>query len=316
MPFGLINFKTIKELKKLKENNCDVIVIQGWNYVSHWIVFLTSFFLKLPILLRVEMPLNHEVSKSRWKLLIKKAILKPLFKNISLFLSIGKQNAEFYKSYGIDENKILFSPYAVDNDFYRNSYLKLKDKKDELKLKYKVNKYKNIILFVGKFIDKKKPLDLIKAFHNLKKDDSCLLFVGEGNLRADMEKYIEKNKIQNIILTGFINQNELPNFYTIADLFVLPSGVGETWGLVINEAMNYDLPIIVSSTVGSCDDLVRDNGLTFKEGDTDDLSNKLNEILSKPNFKDIGSNSYNIIKNYSYENIENYIIEAINKIKK
>ena len=115
---------------------------------------------------------------------------------------------------------------------------------------------------------------------------------------------------------GFKNQNELPKFYTIADLFVLPSGLGETWGLVINEAMNYNLPIIASETVGSCDDLILDNGLIFEEGDVYDLSIKIKDTLSNPNLKCMGEMSYKIIQRYSYQAIEKSIIEAINLSKK
>ena len=110
---------------------------------------------------------------------------------------------------------------------------------------------------------------------------------------------------------GFRNQKELPNFYTIADLFILPSGIGETWGLVINEAMNYNLPIIASKTVGSCDDLIVNNGLTFEEGSIDSLSIKIKEVLSSPKLKYMGDESYNIVQNYSYQATELAIMNII-----
>ena len=140
------------------------------------------------------------------------------------------------------------------------------------------------------------------------------MLVGEGDLRNSLEKYIKINDIKNIFFTGFINQNELPVFYTMADLFVLPSGLGETWGLVLNEAMNYDLPIVVSETVGSCDDLVLDNGVTFKEGDIQELSCKIKNLLSDGNLLNMGKRSYQVIQKYSYEHIEESILEIINKV--
>ncbi len=183
VPFGLVNFGIIKELKN---NNYDFIVTQGWNYMSHWIVFLTSFMLKIPLLLRVETPLNQELLKDKKKLFIKKIILKPLFKRISMFLAIGRQNSDFFKFHGVPDKKIIFSPYAIDNNFFRSRYIKLKNEKEELKRQYKLNKYKNIVLFVGKLITKKRPLDLIKAFQKISDKNSCLILVGEGNLREDL----------------------------------------------------------------------------------------------------------------------------------
>ena len=78
-PFGLINFEIISELKK---NKYDYVIVHGWSYISQWIVFISAFFMRVPILLRGEMPLNQEKNKNRFKLLIKKLILKPLFNKI------------------------------------------------------------------------------------------------------------------------------------------------------------------------------------------------------------------------------------------
>ena len=121
------------------------------------------------------------------------------------------------------------------------------------------------------------------------------------------------NHIKNIFVKGFINQSKLPELYILGDLFVLPSGVGETWGLVVNEAMNYKLPVLISNTVGCSFDLVNNNGMTFEEGDIEDLTAKLKILLEDPKLKDKGNTSLEIVRNYSYENIEKAIINVIKK---
>ena len=156
-------------------------------------------------------------------------------------------------------------------------------------------------------------MDLVKAFHGVNNLKYCLIFVGDGEDRDRMEDYILKNNIANIFIAGFKNQSELGEYYTIADLFVLPSGLGETWGLVLNEAMNYNLPILVSDTVGSSDDLIQKNGFAFKEGDIKDLSEKIKYMLSVEDLSGMGRNSYNIVKKYSFENIESAILKIIDK---
>jgi len=311
MPFGLVNINSYKEINN---NNYDLVIVHGWNYVSHWIVFISSIILKVPILLRAETPHKQELLKSKIKVLIKRMLLKPLFNKISGFLSIGTQNKNFFKSYKVQEKKIYFAPYAIDNDSFRNNYLNNKVNKIDFRKKYNLNKYNKIVLFVGKLIDKKNPIDLLKAFHELNDENNCLVFVGDGNNKEKMKDYIQRNNISNVILVGFKNQSELVEFYVLSDIFVLPSGLGETWGLVVNEAMNYSLPIIVSDTVGCSDDLIVDNGFTFKEKDIDDLSIKLNKLLKANNLDEMGENSYNIIKEYSYENIEKAILEALNNV--
>jgi len=56
--------------------------------------------------------------------------------------------------------------------------------------------------------------------------------------------------------TGFLNQSEISRAYVAADALVLPSDAGETWGLVVNEAMASGLPCIVSEACGCAEDLV------------------------------------------------------------
>ena len=81
----------------------------------------------------------------------------------------------------------------------------------------------------------------------------------------------------------------------------------------MNEAMNYKLPVLVSNTVGCSFDLVGDNGMTFEEGDIVDLTAKLNILLEDPKLKDKGDVSLEIVRQYSYENIEKAVVKATKK---
>ena len=79
---------------------------------------------------------------------------------------------------------------------------------------------------------------------------------------------------------------------------------GETWGLVVNEAMNFGLPVLVSDMVGCKDDLVEENGngFVFQTGDLKDLSYKIGTLVENYSPETtMGIESLKIIKNYSYE---------------
>ena len=74
----------------------------------------------------------------------------------------------------------------------------------------------------------------------------------------------------------------MPSVYKSADVFVLPSGgPGETWGLAVNEAMAAGKPVLVSDKCGCAPDLVDDgvNGFVFKNGQVDDLKDKLERMV-------------------------------------
>ncbi len=121
------------------------------------------------------------------------------------------------------------------------------------------------MLYVAKLIPKKAPLVLLEAFARVRERHRCaLLFVGEGELRPELEAAAGPD----VHLAGFLNQSELPEAYVAADVFCLPSVLHETWGLVVNEALNFGLPVVVSDKVGCAADLVRPgwNGFVVPAG--------------------------------------------------
>ena len=316
--WGQINFGIISEIIKGKY---DAIIIFGWNSFSNWLAFLTAFIIKTSVILRAESPLNQEILKAGWKLKFKKIILGTLFKFISGFLYIGEENRKFYQFYGVPENKLFFAPYAVDNDRFIKEATS--DKRQAIRNKLGMGKKDIVVLFVGKLIGKKRPIDLLKAYKNLENIKTQehksihLIFVGDGALRPELEKYAEENNFKNVHFVGFKNQTELPEYYSIADIFVLPSGLGETWGLVVNEAMCFGLSIIVSDKVGCGKDLVEknENGFIFPEGNIE-LLKKYLEILVTDDIKRefFGKKSFEIVKDYSYKKDIDGILKVLEDI--
>ncbi len=193
----------------------------------------------------------------------------------------------------------------MDNERFRKEFEKYKDKKPELRKELGLPVDKTIILTSGKYVHKKRPMDLLKAYHQLNDQNTALVFLGEGEFRAKMEEYIKTHKLEGVYLTGFKNQSEVGKYFAASDIFVLPSGEGETWGLVVNEAMVFGLPVIVSNIVGCYADLVSEdsNGYSFETGNIADLKSKLASLISGKNLLEFGQNSQIMIERYSYNNI-------------
>ena len=289
----------------LLKDDAAIIIVNGWSYFSNLLTIATAKLLGKKVWLRAENPLNQELNKNKKSLFVKKVILQYLlFPFIDKFLYIGTQSKQFFKYYGVKASKLIYTPYAVDNDLFQKESLCLKDKyqvKQELGLPLN----KKIILFTGKYIEKKRPLDLIKAFHLLD-SPSILVMVGEGKLRTEMELYMRENDLKDVLLTGFINQSEIIKYYAVADVFVMCSGIGETWGLSVNEAMNFALPVIVSKTCGCAEDLVHDNinGFLYDEGNIKALSDGIKTLLENEKLRvDFGNASLKIISDFSIQHI-------------
>ncbi len=307
--FGLINIGMIIALFKEPKS---IIIVHGWGYLTLLLVIIFAKLAGHIVCLRSETPYKQERLHSSSKLLLRKLFLQQfMFRLIDKFLFLGKQNKEFYKHYGVKNNALIFVPYAVDNYRFDKDYQKLKSEKENLKANLGIPAPNFVIIYSGKYISKKRPLDLLKAFHLMNSTGASLVMVGEGELRGQLEQYIMNNKLSNVILTGFINQSSISSYYAVGDVFVMCSQEGETWGLSINEAMNFELPVVASDVVGCTDDLIvfNETGYTYKCGNIEELSNVLNRLSGDKALRErLGKNSKEKIDQYSYkvikENIE------------
>ena len=311
--FGCINFGVIIPILFKKQ---DVVMIFGWALFSNWLVVIAALISRTPILLFAESPFSHEVLKKSFLNKIRRKVLKGLFSLINGFLYIGKENKMFYKSYGIAEEKLFFVPYAVDNERHFKSQKLIHLLGVNRDIAIEKDKDSIVVLFVGKLIEKKRPLDLLKSFKKLQEQHTTkkilLWFVGNGTQLKELEKYVLNHQMINVKFWGFQNQTQLPHLYALGDIFVLPSGYGETWGLVVNEAMCYGKPIIVSDLVGCGADLVTlNNGFIVPYGDTNKMADALKALVENEKMRnDFGKESRVIINKYSQEIAATQIAKA------
>ncbi len=271
----------------------DIIICHGWSRITMLFTIFFSRVFGLKVGLRAETPIIHEKNYHGFKRKIRKIFLQLVFKKIDYFFYIGTYNKQFYKSFGISDNQLISMPYSV------------KPKKVPFKLNIK---RKNKILFCGKLINKKRPLDLLKAYCLLKDPKLEINFAGDGCQRYLLEKFSIENKIANKInFLGLLSFEKLDEIYNQSDCIVLPSGYGETWGLVLNEALEHSLPIIVSDMVGGSIDLCQNNGYIFEYSNVQDLANKIKDLYNANDydFEIMRKNSFKIKEKFSFSEILN-----------
>ncbi len=316
--WGQLNFGIVRELIRYRY---DAILLFGWNSFANWLVFLVAPLVGTRIILHSESPLKQELVKKPWKLMLKRIVLARLFKRVDAFLYIGQENRKFYLYYGVPETKLFFAPYAVDDERFLHEARLYKGKRDEFREELGIPGDAITFLFVGKLIGKKRPLDLLRAYERATDIVSgthkkiALVFVGDGALRGELERYAHVHHVRDVQFAGFRNQTELSRYYTAVDAFVLPSGLGETWGLVVNEALCFGLPVIVSDMVGCGGDLVRDkeNGYLFPLGDIEKLAHCIASIAESGERREMfGAMSSEIIKGYTQQKDVEAIVRALN----
>jgi glycosyltransferase involved in cell wall biosynthesis len=235
----------------------DAVLLASLLTVEEQAAFWTAKLRGRRLLYRSE---SNRLSSRPWHREFARApIIRSVFKAVDAGLYIGARNREYLSYHGIPDDRLFFAPYSVDNDYFQTQALRFKQEVPQIRERFGLSMQSPVILFSGKLIAKKQPLLLLEAFKRVRQEVPCqLLFAGDGDLRRVVEEAIRGQVIPDVRLAGFLNQSEMPRAYAAADLLVLPSGEFETWGLVVNEAMCFGLPAIVSDRVGSASDLVSD----------------------------------------------------------
>jgi glycosyltransferase involved in cell wall biosynthesis len=309
---GFWGLNSLDFFKEFYNHKYDVVIIHGWQYLNNIFALIAARLFCSMVLMRAETPLNQELMKPKILLMLKKILLPIIFKLCDKFLYIGKQNKLFYENYGIEKNRLFFTPYSVDNRRFEEYNIKNQRFRQSIRSSYGIMENEVVFLFVGKFIPKKKAILILKAIAKVDKKIKLIL-VGSGYQEIELRDYVRNNDLSNIIFAGYQPQHIISKYYLISDVFLLPSGIGETWGLVINEALNFGLPIISSDVVGSSDDLcTKNNGFIFKSDDVDDLSRCISLLQNNTTLRrSMSAASIELIKNYSPSNTVSGIISAI-----
>jgi glycosyltransferase involved in cell wall biosynthesis len=224
------------------------------------------------------------------------------------FLSVGSLNRDYYLQYGVGAERIFPVPWCVDNKRFQAAASAAAPRRERLRASLGLDENRAVILFVGRLIERKRPRDLLEAYALLLHSEPApqapyLLYVGDGEMRSELVGRAAALRLDRVKFLGFKNQSELPEFYDLCDVFVMPS-VYEPWGLVVNEVMNASRAVVVSDQVGCAPDLVSHNvnGLVFRACDVPDLHRALNDALADPvRLAQMGAKSLDRINRWSFE---------------
>ncbi|KAF0130593.1 MAG: group 1 glycosyl transferase [Bacteroidetes bacterium] len=309
-PIGYKGIDCPDLIPAIKNWGAEAVLIYGWNYKAHYST-MKYFKGKIPVYFRGDSTLIDE--KSGLKQMLRRLVLTHVYKKCDGAFYVGQHNKTYFLKHGFSPDKLYFAPHAIDNERFSSNVISFKQQAGEWREKLGIAKEDLVVLFVGKFESKKNPILLLEAFRHLNQTGSHLIFVGNGIYEEEM-KHMAEGQI-NIHFLPFQNQQMMPVVYHLADVLALPSqGPGETWGLVVNEAMACEKAILLSDKTGCAPDLVSDNvnGRIFTSGDMQDCSAALKHLLkSKEGLEKMGNESFRIIQNWSFENIvkslENHI---------
>ena len=313
--FSLINWSLFEELRR---DRPDALWVNGHMYFSYLFGILVANVLHIPVMMRCETHLL--LHRGSFKKAIRSRLMRFLYTRLcDRCLPIGNRNRAFYQAHGVIDEHLFLVPYAVDNDYFRQAAAVHKSQQASMKTELGLPPHCPVILFSSKLISRKRPHDLIQAYSRIRQENiqAALVIVGSGELESELCSLVEEEQIPDVLFCGFQNQSKLPQFYALADIFVLPSE-NEPWGLVINEAMCAGLPVIASVEIGATADLIREgeNGFTYPAGDIDQLTHHLTVLLTNaPRRQAMGQRSWEIIANWDFEKCAQGVLAALQSLK-
>jgi glycosyltransferase involved in cell wall biosynthesis len=309
--FGGFDTPEIKGIIRRREH--DAVLVNGWHYKSAWQAIWACWKSKVKVMVRGDSHLH--TPRGIMKRAVKSFTYRCFIPRFDACLAAGRWSQEYFLHYGARPERIFLVPHAIDSKRFQIEAKCLEPLRSELRKEKNLDENAMVFMFSGKFIPKKRPMDFIYAIERAFRRNPSVqgLMVGDGPLRVGCEDLVRERSIP-IRFTGFLNQSQITRAYIASDALVLPSDGGETWGLVVNEAMACARPCIVSDRVGCGPDLIipQETGSIFPLGNVEALANSMLELARSPErMISMGIDARNRLMNYSVETAVDGIIESL-----
>ncbi|MGE0660811.1 MAG: glycosyltransferase family 4 protein [Reyranellaceae bacterium] len=284
----------------LRAGAYDALWVHGYARANHLAALALAKRLGMRTLLRDETTQSGR-ERSTLRMIAKRAAFRLIDRIVDRYLAVGSSNAQHWRDLGLNPGKIVLMPYAVDGRLFGDA---TPQEVHDVRARFGIPEDQPVILFSAKLIARKRPHDMIEAVARLQHGDGpqpALVMAGDGDLAVAVRDRATSLGLRHVHLPGFQTQSQLAGLYRAADILVLPSQ-WETWGLVVNEAMNGGCAIVASDRVGAAADLVRDNGIVYPVGDVGALADALRRILGdRLLLERMRSRSRDIIAAWSFE---------------
>jgi glycosyltransferase involved in cell wall biosynthesis len=255
----------------------------------------------------------EDVLRPAWVEWVKKRI----YRNVDAVLTPASSHAPSYARWGIRPDRIFYGLNVVDNAFFEAGSSKARNELEAVRSRLSLGC--PFFLGVGRQVAKKNWLGLLTAYerYRLKAGENAwgLVLVGDGEEHPQLESWVRERGLSGVRFDPFCTQEEVCSYHALARCLILPSFYGETWGLVVNEAMASGLPVLVSRQCGCGSVLVREgeNGWTFDPGDGKDMTDALERMagVSEEKWGQMSERSKQIVAEWGLSRFTQGALEAI-----
>ncbi len=294
-------------VRKYLKRRDGIVVINGYNTPTGIYAILYSKFHKLPYIISCDGGLLKDDKP------LTKIIKRYLLTGAGGYLSSGKTTDEYLIQYGAERSKIAHYPFT---SVKRNQILErplTHEEKVSVRGKLGISE-RQMIISVGQFIHRKGFDVLLNAINGLDKDIG--VYIIGGMPPEEYQRIVEKNDLTSVHFLPFMQSDILKKYYLAADLFVFPTRE-DIWGLVVNEAMAYGLPVITTTRCVSGVEMIQhgDTGKLVDPDDVDGLHDAMQGLLrDKGLMQWLSSNALNRAKEYTIEEMAKKTAEYLRTV--
>jgi glycosyltransferase involved in cell wall biosynthesis len=311
---GFFATRIHRPLHLLRQLKPAAVLLTGWQAWPLFQLLLAALWAGVPVIMRGE---SNALRRRPW---YTRLLHKLLLNRCTAFLPIGKANRSFYQGYGIADRKLFDAPYFVENARFATAAAALMPQRSQLRSRWGIPSEAMCVCYAGKLERKKRILDLLAALRvagSVSPRPLHLLIVGTGELQTQAQAVVTQHGLP-VTFAGFLNQSEISSAYVAADCLALPSDYGETWGLVVNEAMACGRPAIVSDRVGCGPDLVIEGvtGTVFPFGDIEAFAARLVDFAADMDrVRTMGEQARaHVLQGYSVDNSVAGTLQAVRHV--
>ncbi|MFA6599595.1 MAG: glycosyltransferase family 4 protein [Candidatus Omnitrophota bacterium] len=318
---GKVDMKSLRKFREVFKKVCPAAaLISGyWPHFNRRAIF-ESWQLGVPIFFRGDVT-DHALKRNLVKSIARDAVLRFFYQHCQKLLYVGENAYKHYRRLGVRPENLVFSPHCVDTTSFQidetNRYLL----RSQIRLGLGVSDEDLVLIFSGKLSQRKGPDLILKAVKLLPTSLNkriTVIFLGNGDMKGQLEQLAASERSVKAVFVGFQNQSQLSKYYHAADLLILPSRYGETWGLVVNEALRHGVPCVVSDAVGCVPDLIAvgRTGEIFKLNSEADLARKIERAVHLTHHEEIREVCRMKVENYTVEKAAEGIATAYFSVKR
>lgn len=271
-----------KVIASITKFNPDVVVLSGYVQPTMQLVAWWCRLKDKPYGIASETSWRSSVM-SGWRWHLKKILFGSAISNMAFGLPVGREAEAYLRAMGAKTAPMYYFPNTPDAATIAAAadQIRMQRLQQSVRRNLGLRETGEIVLFVGRLIQAKRPLELLAAFQRIQSSEKnpTLVFVGDGALMPQIKAAAADDP--RIVCLGWIkDQQQLISIITASSFLVLPSE-HEPWGAVVNEAMACSIPVIASDRVGAAVELIESGseGFVYPLGDVAQLSEFIRELI-------------------------------------